>query len=266
MNILEEIAAKTRERVAEAKNKVSLEEMKQKAESLDTDTGFPFEKAIKDGSLSFICEAKKASPSKGLIAKDFPYVEIAEEYEKGGASAISVLTEPYWFMGSNEYLKEIRAAVNIPIIRKDFTVDGYMIYEAKVIGADAVLLICAILDDDSLKKYIQIADKLGLSALVEVHDEEEVKRAIVAGARLIGVNNRDLRNFTVDINNSLRLRNLVPEDITFVSESGIKGEKEIKELAEGKVDGVLIGETMMRAGESRVETLKSLIRASVMNN
>lgn len=261
MNILEEIAAKTRERVAEAKNKVSLEEMKQQAESLNTETGFPFENAIKDGSLSFICEVKKASPSKGLIAGDFPYVEIAKEYEKGGASAISVLTEPYWFMGSNEYLKEIRAAVDIPIIRKDFTVDEYMIYEAKVIGADAVLLICAILDDDSLKKYMQTADKLGLSALVETHDEEEVNRAVKAGARLIGVNNRDLRNFTVDINNSLRLRNLVPDNITFVSESGIKGEKEIRELAQGKVDGVLIGETMMRAGESRIETLKSLIKA-----
>ena len=199
MNILEEIAAKTRERVAEEKNKVSLEEMKQQAESLNTETGFPFENAIKEGSLSFICEVKKASPSKGLIAGDFPYVEIAKEYEKGGASAISVLTEPYWFMGSNEYLKEIRAAVDIPIIRKDFTVDEYMIYEAKVIGADAVLLICAILDDDSLKKYMQTADKLGLSALVETHDEEEVNRAVKAGARLIGVNNRDLRNFTVDI-------------------------------------------------------------------
>ena len=196
MNILEEIAAKTRERVAEEKNKVSLEEMKQQAESLNTETGFPFENAIKEGSLSFICEVKKASPSKGLIAGDFPYVEIAKEYEKGGASAISVLTEPYWFMGSNEYLKEIRAAVDIPIIRKDFTVDEYMIYEAKVIGADAVLLICAILDDDSLKKYMQTADKLGLSALVETHDEEEVNRAVKAGARLIGVNNRDLRNFT----------------------------------------------------------------------
>ena len=172
MNILEEIAAKTRERVAGAKNKISLEEMKQQAESLNTETGFPFENAIKEGSLSFICEVKKASPSKGLIAGDFPYVEIAKEYEKGGASAISVLTEPYWFMGSNEYLKEIRAAVDIPIIRKDFTVDEYMIYEAKVIGADAVLLICAILDDDSLKKYMQTADKLGLSALVETHDEE----------------------------------------------------------------------------------------------
>lgn len=206
MNILEEIAAKTRERVAEEKNKVSLEEMKQQAESLNTETGFPFENAIKEGSLSFICEVKKASPSKGLIAGDFPYVEIAKEYEKGGASAISVLTEPYWFMGSNEYLKEIRAAVDIPIIRKDFTVDEYMIYEAKVIGADAVLLICAILDDDSLKKYMQTADKLGLSALVETHDEEEVNRAVKAGARLIG-------------------------------------------------------ETMMRAGESRIETLKSLIKA-----
>lgn len=235
MNILEEIAAKTRERVAEEKNKVSLEEMKQQAESLNTETGFPFENAIKEGSLSFICEVKKASPSKGLIAGDFPYVEIAKEYEKGGASAISVLTEPYWFMGSNEYLKEIRAAVDIPIIRKDFTVDEYMIYEAKVIGADAVLLICAILDDDSLKKYMQTADKLGLSALVETHDEEEVNRAVKAGARLIGVNNRDLRNFTVDINNSLRLRNLVPDNITFVSESGIKGEKEIRELAQGKL-------------------------------
>ena len=261
LNILEEIAAKTRERVAEAKKKISLEDMKKKAESLESNTGFPFENAIKEGSLSFICEAKKASPSKGLIAEDFPYVEIAKEYEKGGASAISVLTEPFWFMGSNEYLKEIREEVNIPIIRKDFTVDEYMIYEAKVIGADAVLLICAILDDESLKKYMQIADSLGLSALVETHDEEEVKRAVAAGARLIGVNNRDLRNFTVDINNSLRLRNLVPEDITFVSESGIKGEKEIRELTIGKVDGVLIGETMMRAGESRIETLKSLIKA-----
>lgn len=266
MNILEEIAEKTKERVADAKREISLEEMKKKAESLNCNTGFPFENAIKEGSLSFICEAKKASPSKGLIAKDFPYVEIAKEYEEGGASAISVLTEPFWFMGSNEYLKEIRSAVNIPVIRKDFTVDEYMIYEAKVIGADAVLLICAILDDNELKKYMKIADSLGLSALVETHDEEEVNRAIAAGARLIGVNNRDLRNFTVDINNSLRLRHLVPEDITFVSESGIKGEKEIKELAHGNVDGVLIGETMMRAGQSRVETLKKLIEAGRVEN
>ena len=220
LNILEEIAAKTRERVAEAKNKVSLEEMKQQAESLNAETGFPFENAIKKGSLSFICEVKKASPSKGLIAGDFPYVEIAKEYEKGGASAISVLTEPYWFMGSNEYLKEIRAAVDIPIIRKDFTVDEYMIYEAKVIGASAVLLICAILDTETIRGYIHIADSLGLSAIVEAHDADEVKSALEAGARIIGVNNRNLKDFTVDINNSSRYRAMIPEDIIFISEIG----------------------------------------------
>ena len=217
MNILEEIAAKTRERVAEAKNKVSLEEMKQKAESLNADTGFPFENAIKEGSLSFICEAKKASPSKGLIAEDFPYVEIAKEYEKGGASAISVLTEPFWFMGSNEYLKEIREEVNIPIIRKDFTVDEYMIYEAKVIGADAVLLICAILDDESLKKYMQIADSLGLSALVETHDEEEVKRAVAAGARPVSYTHLDVykRQDNVRVQNKKFLTNQFTRVYTF---------------------------------------------------
>ena len=266
-NILETIAAKRRIYIEEKKKQVPLKNLISQAEALlqkeaagEVSAKPSFYDSLAGDKLSFICEVKKASPSKGLIAEDFPYVEIAKEYEKGGASAISVLTEPFWFMGSNEYLKEIREEVNIPIIRKDFTVDEYMIYEAKVIGADAVLLICAILDDESLKKYMQIADSLGLSALVETHDEEEVKRAVAAGARLIGVNNRDLRNFTVDINNSLRLRNLVPEDITFVSESGIKGEKEIRELAMGKVDGVLIGEAMMRAGESRIETLKSLIK------
>ena len=268
--ILDEIAAKTKKRVAEQKKKDPLEEMKRQALDIvarETDNGsspyskFPFKDNLAADGISFICEVKKASPSKGLIAPDFPYVEIAKEYEAAGASAISVLTEPFYFQGSNQFLMDIKKEVNIPLLRKDFTVDEYMIYEAKVIGADAVLLICAILDDDSLKKYMQTADKLGLSALVETHDEEEVNRAVKAGARLIGVNNRDLRNFTVDINNSLRLRNLVPDNITFVSESGIKGEKEIRELAQGKVDGVLIGETMMRAGESRIETLKSLIKA-----
>ena len=211
--------------------------------------------------MSFICEAKKASPSKGIIAEDFPYVEIAKEYEAGGAGAISVLTEPYYFMGSDEYLMEIRKNVSIPLLRKDFTVDEYMVYEAKLLGADAVLLICAILDDEQLKVYREIADSLGLSALVEAHDEEEVRRAVSAGARIIGVNNRDLKTFTVDINNSLRLRSMVPENILFVSESGIKGETEIKNLSANDVDGVLIGETMMRAGQSRIETLKKLIES-----
>ena len=259
MNILEEIAGKTRERVAQAKIQVSVDEMKEKAAGLPSDTGFPFEKAIGSDGLSFICEVKKASPSKGLIAPDFPYVQIAKEYEDAGASAVSVLTEPYYFMGSEKYLTEISENVSIPLLRKDFTVDEYMIYEAKVIGASAVLLICSILSDDELSCFIKIADGLGLSALVEAHDEEEVKRAIKAGARIIGVNNRDLKTFTVDINNSIRLRNLVPSEILFISESGIKGEEEIARLKENGVDGVLIGERMMRAGDCRAQMLAKLI-------
>ncbi len=261
MNILDEIAEKTKERVAQAKAVKPLEEVKKEALSMDSNTGFPFEHAIKEGSLSFICEVKKASPSKGVIAEEFPYVEIAKEYDKGGASAISVLTEPHYFMGANEYLTEIKKNVSIPVIRKDFTVDEYMIYEAKVIGADAVLLICAILSDTQLKEYIKIADSLGLTALVEAHDEEEVKRALAAGARLVGVNNRDLKTFTVDIRNSLKLRPLVPENVTFVSESGIRSEEDIHELAVNGVDGVLIGETMMRADKNRIDTLHSLLEA-----
>lgn len=260
MNILEEIAAKTRERVAEAKQKISLEEMKAQAlerVAAEKETGsfpehaddFVFAGAIREGDLSFICEVKKASPSKGLIAPEFPYVEIAKAYERGGAAAISVLTEPYWFQGSNDYLREIKQAVSIPVLRKDFTVDEYMIYEAKVIGADAILLICAILDDGQLRAYLEVATSLGLTALVEAHDREEVERAVAAGARLIGVNNRDLRTFTVDIHNSIRYRQSVPAEIPFVSESGIRTAEDIAELARNQVNGVLIGETLMRAAD-----------------
>ena len=234
MNILEEIAAKTRVRVAENQQKITLAQMKEQAQALNADTGFPMEQALKAEGISFICEVKKASPSKGLIAEDFPYREIAADYEEGGAAAISVLTEPYYFQGSNEYLKAVRQTVSIPILRKDFTVDEYMIYEAKVIGADAVLLICAILSDEELLHF-----------------------AIKAGARVIGVNNRDLRNFTVDIHNSVRLRAQVPKDIIFISESGIKTAQDIKELERNAVDGVLIGETLMRA-KDRVQALQQL--------
>lgn len=257
MNILQEIAEKTRIRVAAAKEETSLEEMKKEAESLPQDTGYPFEKALAMEGVSFICEVKKASPSKGLIAPDFPYVEIAKEYEKAGARAISVLTEPEYFKGSVKYLKEIHEVVDLPLLRKDFTVDEYMIYEAKVIGAAAVLLICSLLDDSTLKRYIKIADSLGLSALVEAHDEEEVLRAAKAGARIIGVNNRDLKTFTVDIHNSIRLRNLVNEKILFVSESGIKEHAQIVELEENNVNAVLIGETLMRA-DNKKEILDEL--------
>ena len=258
MTILDEIAEKTKLRVAECKERKSLEQVKKEAESLSSDTGFPFEKAIAKEGLSFICEVKKASPSKGLIAKEFPYVEIAKDYEKGGASAVSVLTEPYWFQGSDRYLEEISKEISLPIIRKDFVVDEYMIYEAKIMGADAVLLICAILTDEELKRFFQVADSLGLTALVEAHDQQEVDRAVAIGARLIGINNRDLHTFTVDIDNSIRYRQNVPEGILFVSESGIKTEQDICHLTENHVDGVLIGETMMVAPD-RVQAVKEFI-------
>lgn len=260
MNILEEIAAKTRQRVAQCKELKSLDEVKIEALAMPSDTGFPFEKALAKDGVSFICEVKKASPSKGLIAPEFPYVDIAKTYEEAGASAISVLTEPYYFQGANEFLTEIHSEVAIPLLRKDFTVDEYMIYEAKTIGASAVLLICSLLDEETLKDYITKTHELGMSALVEAHDETEIKLAIAAGARVIGVNNRDLKNFTVDINNGIRLRKLVPEDIIFISESGIRTAQDIEVLAKNQVNAVLIGETMMRAGNVK-EVLGEMIKA-----
>lgn len=275
--ILDEIAAKTKERVAEQKKKVPLEEMKRQAldiVAIETDNGsspyskFPFRDNLAADGISFICEVKKASPSKGLIAPDFPYVEIAKEYEAAGASAISVLTEPFYFQGSNQFLMDIKKEVNIPLLRKDFTVDEYMIYEAKVIGASAVLLICAILDDGQLASYLRLAHELGMSALVEAHDEEEVRRAIACGAGIIGVNNRDLRTFTVDIMNSVRLRKLIPDMVpvtgtgaaadtlapqkmVYVSESGIKTKEDIDRLKANGTDAVLIGETFMRSPDKK---------------
>lgn len=249
--ILDEIAQRTRERVEEQKKQLSLETMKEQALKMDSNTGFPFLKALQTDDIAFICEVKKASPSKGLIAPDFPYVEIAKEYEQAGAAAISVLTEPYYFQGKNEYLTEITKAVSIPVLRKDFTVDEYMIYEAKVIGASCILLICAILDQDTLTQYLELAHSLGLSAIVEAHDEAEVKMALASGAKIIGVNNRDLRTFTVDINNSARYRKMVPEDIVFISESGIKTAEDIQKLRENGTNAVLIGETFMRSEDKK---------------
>lgn len=249
--ILDTIADYAKVRVEEAKKQISLEEMKKQALAMNCETGFPFEKALAKEGISFICECKKASPSKGLIAEDFPYVQIAKEYEAAGASCISVLTEPKWFLGKNEYLKEITDAVSIPCIRKDFTVDEYMIYEAKTLGASAVLLICSITEKETLKKYLKICDTLGLSAIVEAHDDAEIADAIGAGARIIGVNNRNLKNFTVDVSNSNRLRELVPENILFVAESGIKTREDVALLEEASVDAVLIGETLMKAADKK---------------
>lgn len=245
--ILEKIAAATKERIEAQKESYPLAEMKAAALDLDRNTGFPFEQALSKEGMSFICEVKKASPSKGVIAEYFPYVDIAKDYEKAGADAVSVLTEPFYFQGKNEYLTAIRREVGIPLLRKDFTIDEYMIYEAKKIGADAILLICAILSQGQLEEYAGIAGELGLSALVEAHDEREIEMAKKAGARIIGVNNRNLKDFTVDINNSARLRELVPENILFVSESGMKTREDIAHLEANGTNAVLIGETFMRS-------------------
>lgn len=249
--ILEEIAAKTRERVRREKIKLPPDEVRRMAEALPSDTGFPFRRALTAPGLSFICEVKKASPSKGLIAGDFPYLDIAGEYARAGASAISVLTEPEYFQGSDRYLEEIAGTVSTPLLRKDFTVDGYMVDRAKTLGASAVLLICAILDDGELAEYLAQAKALGLSALVEAHDEREVERGLKAGADILGVNNRDLKTFQVDVANSLRLRPMVPPEVAFVSESGIRGPEDTRKLYENGTDAVLIGELLMRSGDKK---------------
>ncbi len=260
MSILDELANHAKKRVLQAQETHSLEEIKAQALA-QTRGDFGFEKALRKPGLSFICECKKASPSKGLIAQDFPYVQIAKDYQDAGADCISVLTEPKWFLGSDTYLQDIAQTVSIPCLRKDFVVDEYMIYEAKVLGASAVLLICAILTPQQLQDYLALCDQLGLSALVEAHDEEEIDMALKAGARLIGVNNRNLKTFQVDTQNSQRLRSKVNRNVLFVSESGIQNEQDIKTLHDLGVDAVLIGEALMKAPNKteKLTQLKSLL-------
>lgn len=257
--ILDEIAARTRERIVLAKQAYPPENVRREAEALARTAEYPFEQALKEPGLSFICEVKKASPSKGVIAGHFPYQEIAKDYEAAGAAAISVLTEPFYFQGQNDYLKEIAATVKIPVLRKDFMIDPYMIYEAKIMGASAILLICAILEEAQLREYRQLAEALGMSALAEAHDETEVERALRSGARIIGVNNRNLQTFEVDVANSVRLRSLVPDEYVFVSESGIQGPEDTRKLYENGTDAVLIGETLMRSPDKKAAL--ALLRA-----
>ena len=245
-SILQQLADYARERTQAQKQLVSPGEMKEKALSLPKGS-FEFEKALRSPQLSFICECKKASPSKGIISHDFPYLSITRQYSQAGADCISVLTEPKWFLGRNEYLMQISQAVDIPCLRKDFTVDDYMIYQAKILGAKAVLLICSILSANQIKEFIGIADTLGISALVEAHNSDEVKTALDCGARVVGVNNRDLRDFSVDTKNSAALRSLVPKDVLFVSESGINTAEDVRAVKQAGADAVLIGEALMRA-------------------
>ncbi|MCI9617285.1 MAG: indole-3-glycerol phosphate synthase TrpC [Eubacterium sp.] len=256
MMILTKLADSTRDRVVREKKQIQLEMVKKQALAMKKGD-FSFEKVIAEGDISFICEVKRASPSKGMLVEEFPYVQIAKDYEEAGASCISVLTEPDYFKGDKQYLKEISENVTVPLIRKDFIIDEYMIYDAKIHGASCVLLICSLLDKETMEKYIEICDNLGMSALVEAHDEEEIQKAVEAGARMIGVNNRDLKTFTVDIGNSERLRKLVPDNILFIAESGIKTNADINRLRKAKVNGVLIGETFMKA-ENKKEMLQKL--------
>ncbi len=255
-DILEQIAENNQKIYLEKKLEVSLSKMTDMAYAV-SGTGFAFEKKLKEEGISFICECKKASPSKGVIAQDFPYLDIAKDYEKAGASCISVLTESKWFMGSLDYLDGIASEVSVPVLRKDFTIDEYMIYEARVHKASAVLLICSILDSKTLGKYIRLCDELELTALVEAHDKNECDMALGEGARVIGVNNRNLRDFTVDPANCLRLRDYIADKALFVAESGVKTREDVMELERSGVDAVLIGEAMMRA-EDKTAFLNAL--------
>lgn len=255
--ILDKIIEATKIRVAQEKQIESPDSVKAAALALPSDTGFPFEAALRQQDFNFICEVKKASPSKGIIAEHFPYLEIAKEYEVAGAAAISVLTEPDFFKGDKKYLQEIASTVKIPVLRKDFIIDEYQIYQAKVWGASAILLICACLDVPTLTKFRELADSLGLSSLVEAHDEHEVQMAIDCGARIIGVNNRNLKDFTVDVQNSVRLRNLVQDDVIFVSESGLETPEDIQVLRDNNIGVALMGETFMRS-PNKVEKLAYL--------
>ncbi len=261
MTILDELACHARERVATAMESSSLDVMRALAMNGGAADGAAFENALKKPGLSFICEVKRASPSKGLIAPDFPYVEIAREYESAGADAVSCLTEPRWFLGSDAIFREIRAAIRTPMLRKDFTVDEYQLYEAKVMGANAVLLICAILDTATVEKYLRICAELGLAALVEAHDGSEIRSAVSAGARIIGVNNRDLRDFSVDFTNAARLRDLIPPECIYVAESGVRSPGDAAALRAIGADAVLMGEALMRS-KNKPELLAGMREAS----
>lgn len=261
-NILETIAESTRQRVSISKEKLPQNKLMDMAfEKAESSKAFLFEESIRSKDIAFICECKKASPSKGLIAPDFDYLNIAKDYEAAGAAAISVLTEPEWFKGDIRYLKEIASEVKTPCLRKDFTVDEYMIYEARANGASAVLLICSILTSSELERYLRLSEELGLSALVEAHDREEVTMALGCGARIVGVNNRNLKDFTVDPLNCLRLREYIPEDVIFVAESGIKSKEDIRNLYDNKVNAVLMGESLMRSPDKKafIEGLRELL-------
>lgn len=251
MTILDQLAGYARERVARDRETISFEEARLLAKAGGKANGDAFYEAVSGQEIRFICEVKKASPSKGVIDPVFDYIGIAQSYEDAGADAISCLTEPKWFLGSDTIFREIRSAVKLPMLRKDFVVDEYQLYQAKLLGADCILLICALLDEETIRSYLGICDELGLAALVETHNEEEILSAVRSGARMIGVNNRNLKDFTVDLGNASRLRSLIPKDRICVAESGVRTAEDILELSTAGVDAVLVGEAMMRAADKQ---------------
>ena len=241
MSILDELAAHARERVLADSENMSLDILQAMCREKGRANGARFYDALKKDDLSFI--------SKGVIARDFPYLDIARDYEAAGADCISCLTEPKWFLGSDDIFREIRAAVSTPMLRKDFTVSDYQLYQSRLMGADCVLLICALLDTKTLAQYLAVCDELGLSALVETHDADEIRSAVAAGAKIIGVNNRNLKDFSVDFSNAARLRDRIPPEAVYVAESGVQSAQDVAALRSIGADAVLIGETLMRASD-----------------
>lgn len=247
MTILDQLAGHARARVASDKRRISLSELQARCRNLGPGQGDAFQTALSKPGLSFICEVKRASPSKGLIAPHFPYVDISRAYQAAGADAISCLTEPRWFLGSDHIFTEIRRAVGAPMLRKDFTVDEYQLYQARLMGANCVLLICALLDTSTLARYLNICRELGLAALVEAHDQEEIRSALTAGAEIVGVNNRNLKDFSVDFTNAARLRDHIPPEVVYVAESGVSTPVDAAALRALGADAALVGEALMRA-------------------
>ena len=259
MNILDKLAELSRMRAAAEQAKVPAAELREQAMALGKGKGEAFLSALKKPGISFICEIKKASPSKGLISPGFPYLKIAEAYEQAGADCISCLTEPEYFLGSDDIFREVREKVNLPMLRKDFTVCEYQLDQARVMGANAALLIVSLMDERTLAAYLEHCEELGIAALVETHDEEEIRTAVSAGAKIIGVNNRNLKDFSVDFGNAARLRDRIPPECIYVAESGVRTPEDVQRLRQIGADAALIGETLMRA-EDPAETLKSLRR------
>ena len=245
MNILDEIVAKTKSKLEEKKQGLSLEELSSKID-FENLKETNFKKSLQNKAEAIIAEIKKASPSAGIISDDFDPVSKSKEYESFGASALSILTEEDYFLGNIQYLKDVKATTSLPILRKDFIVDEYQIYESKLIGADCILLIASILNDEELKNFSEISERLKLDYIIEVHDEEELQRVQHFTNAIIGVNNRDLKTFDVDINNSVELKKTFEGENIFIAESGIKSKKDIEYLQQHNINVFLIGESLMK--------------------